>query len=151
MDQCTICTYTTYLYTLDCCNNKICLSCIKSNTDSLCPFCRQVISNKLLDKPENTKQFGSVLFKDLPQIIWLYEARNVGWWAFNYEHQTEIETSYQLNNKGTCSIMVCGSIVDIDFNRMMQTNNNNDAVRAVKRINKSALKTLLVKGVAGMK
>lgn len=150
MEQCVICTYKTYLYELPC-GHRLCLSCVKANDEGLCPFCRQEIPEKILEAPEKTRTIGSDLFKSLPNIVWLYEARNVGWWTFNYEHQHELEDAYRKNPDGICSLLICGSVIEVDFSRMMQSNTATNAVRAVKRLPKDQLDTILVKGVAGMK
>lgn len=152
MELCIICTDTTYTYVTPC-GHTLCLSCIKSvrNRQSYCPFCNTVLPNDFCNAPEKTKTIGTdTLVVNLPDTVWLYEGRNLGWWAFNYDHQRELEAHYKNSDTThTCSLLICGNNIIIHFDKMIQS--NGDSIREIKRVQKTDLCKYLFKGVAGMK
>lgn len=97
------------------------------------------------------------LFRDIHNrsYVWLYEGRNNGWWYYDYDMQDILEEAWhngQTEDGVFLDWLICGQKVNIDLFNMQQTNSNNNAVRAIKRININDINStdLLIKGVAGM-
>ena len=148
MEECIICVFKNYLYELPCCKNKLCLSCMKSCKK--CPYCQKDIPKKMVRSPELLHLYGQELYNDIPDILWLYECRNNGWWIYDFNHIKSMEEEYQ-KGLSSLNLYTYGTNLEIDFNSMQQKNTKNDALREIKRIKKSDLDNYLIKGVAGMK
>lgn len=104
----------------------------------------------MVRSPELLHLYGQELYNDIPDILWLYEGRNNGWWIYDFNHIKSMEEEYQ-KGLSSLNLYTYGTNLEIDFNSMQQKNTKNDALREIKRIKKSDLDNYLIKGVAGMK
>ena len=149
MEDCTICNFNRFQYEVPCCNNILCLNCLKSVAK--CPYCTKPIPNDIKNDPCIMKRYGDELYAKLPNYVWLYEGRNNGWWIYDYATIEMLEEEYAAK-KSSAEVFICGFNMEIDFKTMQQINLENHAIRQVMRIKKEDVKTdgLLVKGVAGM-
>lgn len=165
--ECKICTSTNHMYPINCPgNHQYCLSCIKGMymlsspgiKTILCPECRHVTDRKYIkrmcyDTGKIQRIDSDMLFNDINSQthIWLYEGRNNGWWYYDYDMQDILETAY-LKNETNIRWIICGQNINIDLINMLQTNENNSALRSVKRMSATNIRDsgMIIKGVAGM-
>ena len=149
MEECIICTFNKFIYELPCCQNKICLNCAKTVTN--CPYCTATIDKQLVTDPKSVKKYGDLLYRNLPEIVWLYSGRNNGWWIYD-QNQLEVIESEYLKGTKKIKLFICGHNIKLNFTKMKQINTDNKAVRDIIRIPFADLKNtgLLIKGVDGM-
>lgn len=164
MEECCLCTTTNHLYPLKCPGDHMyCLSCIKgiylSSTlmnHFRCPECRHEPKRQhlimLCEEPHRIKQISrETLLATIEEkpYVWLYEGRNNGWWYYDYDMQDILEDTYN-SGKKILEWVVCGQKISLDLVNMIQTNNDNQAMRSIKRTVPQATKNIIIKGVAGM-
>jgi hypothetical protein len=165
MEECSLCTSLNHLYPMDCPGHHYyCLSCIKgmcltssTMTRVQCPECRYVPQRKhlnaLCEEPSKVKKIAKndlVANVSKKTHIWIYEGRNNGWWYYDYEMQDILDETYM--DEMYLNWVVCGQKICIDFTNMIQINNDNKAVRRIRRLTPNELKLegIIVKGVGGM-
>lgn len=161
MEECNCCAGITYLYSLNC-SHQFCMSCIKrvylDRDNQKCPACTATIDRDffdlITDHPEKIRKIDPIpqIIANVPEngYVWLYKGRNLGWWLFDMEQQSEIETYFQ-NAEQVCKILVCGNPITLNFATMTQRNPKNKAKREICRVKKSNIGKYLVKGLSGMK
>lgn len=122
-----------------------------------CPICRHRPDRKHIkdicqDAGQIMKIPGEELYQDINSrpYVWVYEGRNNGWWYFDYDMQDILEEAF-IDDQTFIDWYICGQKIHIDLFNMQQTNNSNNAVRAIKRLSSNDDNSdLLIKGVAGM-
>jgi len=70
---------------------------------------------------------------------WVYSSKSNAWWIYDKKAILELEFNYEKWQKSTdktkCySMMICGLLLDIDFNNMIQINTKNNSHRDIKRL-----------------
>jgi hypothetical protein len=167
--SCNICTYALRNVVKLKCGHKYCYSCIKGHLLSHqrnCPFCQDLIAPKfirtILTEPDKVcKKTEKV--DETAQHYWIYNARSAnGWWNYDNKSASFLERDYQnwLSNPNRArtnsnyTLMVCGTVMEIDFNNMLQINPSNGAHRKINRVTASELRDLqnqgLLKGIGGI-
>lgn len=167
--NCSICSYDLKNVVKLKCGHKFCYSCIKGHIIAKhkeCPYCQKImtadfIKTLLTDPGKICKKIENV--DDSVQYFWIYDSRgNNGWWNFDNKANQFLERDYQnwlldpnrANNMQKYTLMVCGTVMEIDFNDMVQINPINGAYRKIDRVSIDDLKFMekkgMIKGVAGI-
>lgn len=71
--------------------------------------------------------------------VWVYSSKSHAWWTFDKKATLELELNYQKwKNSADKSfpypMMICGLMLDIDFNAMIQINKKNNSHRDIRRL-----------------
>lgn len=167
--SCNICTYTLRNVVKLKCGHKYCYSCIKGHLlmkHKVCPFCQAVINPKLirtiLTEPNKVCRKTEKV-DEAAKSYWVYDSRGSnGWWNYDNKSNGFLERDYQnwLANPNRASsnhrytLMVCGTVMEIDFNLMAQINPTTGVERKINRFSTAELKDLqsrgLLKGIGGI-
>lgn len=89
----------------------------------------------------------SELKKAYPSTPWFYEAKNGGWWLYEYRVAEDIEKAFS-DKKEQTHVQISGFPYTIDFINMVQY--RDDRPNRKRKIKRDGVNEESVKGVAGI-
>jgi hypothetical protein len=96
---------------------------------------------------------------DNNQYIWIYSSKSHSWWEYDKKAIAELEENYtkwkNATDKSTLyPMMICGLLLDIDFNNMRQVTKKNNSYRNIRRVTSDKYNSMRAKkkivGTAGI-
>jgi len=128
-----------------------CLICLDFSTDSDSNNSKNSKNSKNSDNSDNSDCNNPNKWK--LDNIWLYSGNKTGYWVFDKSYQKDIERNYinykTDNSKNNYELSIGKMKVILNFMTMKQISLNNNTLRNIKRINKSELDSVTIKGIAG--
>ena len=130
------------------CHHAFCYLCLKGVTarNNLCALCREPIPLGFLDRSVVLKKSEVERTLTKPSI-WLYEAKNGGWWIYEQRVAEEIEKAFK-DQKDQAHVQICGYSYTIDLVGMIQY--REDKPNRKRRIRRGGVNEEHIKGVAGI-